>query len=763
MFSQRINIAIIGIFALLLAGSIYAMKNLSFVYDFESFYPEHNEVIEFYDFFREQFEPSDNFVMIGVQRNEGTIFDSTFLAKLDQFTHELDSALPTIVNVESITTLKRPLVAAGAIGQIPVVRINRPEKYQQDSAKIAADPRVIYRFVDPEMKSTAVLLKTQTTMTLRETYDLQETLDEVVAKYDFDEDYIAGRFYYQAIFSKRSKNEFLLYTVFSAAIMFIVLTLLFKKFWGVVLSTITVLVGMGIFIGLLGVLKFELDPMANLFPILMVIVGISDVIHIMTKYIDEHNKGIGRKRAIRVTVREIGMATFLTSATTAIGFASLITSDMPPLQSFGLMSAVGVLMVYGTVLLLAPSLLSLMDISKIIRRKKKKGVWDKLMQRTYLFTWRQQNRILVVAVLFIGICILGINQIGTDTHVRSSFPRYGEVIKDFDFLEEGYGGVRNMDIAIIPADSAPVTDYAILKQIDTLEQHLAQKAVMGSPLSPTMFYKTINQGRHGDNPDYYELPDSESEYRKVHRLVNRAPQSSFNILLSEDRKYGRLTMKYPDVGSDSGKVIRKDLRTWIDQHTDTSVVRFELTGTPLVFDKNSDNVRGNMAQGLGIAFLLVSLLMVLLFRNIKMLFISLIPNVIPLLFGGALIGFFGIELDASTSIIFALAFGIAVDDTIHFLSKFKLEIDKGKMVRTAIRATYRESGKAICLTTLILFLGFSILVTSAYPPTFYIGLLLSAVLLIALITDLLVAPVLIYKLMGYDTVYASKKRHKKPS
>lgn len=750
MFSKRINVALIVLFGLLLVGSIYSTRYLSFVYDFQAFYPKDSKIVQFYEFFSDQFEPSDNFVMIGVKRSKGSVFDSTFLSQVDQLVTEASDSVPYVLDVQSITNIQRPVVAAGVVAQVPVVHLRQPSRYPSDSSKITGDPRVMNRFVSADMTSLAVLLKTPHEMTLRETYKLQEGLDNLVKRFQFDEEFVAGRFYYQAVFSKHSKYEFLLYTGFAAVIMFLILALLFRRVWGVVLSATTVLVGLGLFIGFLGIQHMELDPMANLFPVLMVIVGISDVIHIMSKYIDEHGKGIGRQRAIRITVREIGMATFLTSATTAIGFASLLTSDIPPMRSFGLLAATGVLLTYVTVILLAPAFLSLFDIRKIIKKRLKKGksIWDKAMQWTYLYTWRNQRTITIGAVFFVLFCLVGIFQIGTDIHMRGSFLPSGRLLSDFDFIETEFGGVRNIDIAILPADSMKATNPEVLRETDSLEKYLSTIPALKSPLSPTTFYKTLNQAQHGDNPEFYRLPKSEPEYRRIDRLMNRAPNSIFNVLLSPDKHFGRLTMKYPDIGSDSGRVLRKQINSWIDRNLDTSTVKFEITGTTEIFDKNNDNVRTSMMQGFGLAFLLVSLLMALLFRNLKMLFISLIPNIIPLLFAGALLGYLGIELDASTSIIFALAFGIAVDDTIHFLSKFKLELSKGKYVREAIRYTYKESGKAICLTTVILVLGFGILITSAYPPTHYIGLLLSAVLVTALLADLFVTPVLIYMLMG---------------
>ena len=750
MRGRVLNYGIIGLFAVLLGFAIWQAQFLRFNYDFEAFFPQDDEVLDFYNFFRQQFEPDDNFVIVALPSPAGSVFDTTFLQRIDRLTHRLDSSVPYVLEAQSITTLKRPIIAAGTVLELPAVHLHNAEKLRKDSIKLASDPRVVDRLLSGDLQSVAIVLKTEKRLSLQDAYAMRDSIYTAVEEGQFKQVRYAGRSFYQSVLADKAKEEFIFYTALSAAIVFIILILLFKKFWGVFIALMSVLTSMGLFIGFLALIGRELDPMSNLFPILMIIVGISDVIHIMSKYIDEQNKGIGRKRAIQVTIREVGLATFLTSATTAIGFASLLTSNILPIRTFGATAAAGVFIAYGSIITLTPALISLFEVHNIIRTKRKRSFWDSLMQRFFWFSYRQQRAIWVGAIVFIGICILGISQVSTDTHLSNSFPRHDKVRADFQFLETDFGGVRNMEFAILPQDSLTMNNHAVLLATATLEEQLQTYPSLSSPISPATVYRTLHQASKGDNPAYYTVPDDASTFTRLQRYAARAPASAMNVLQSEDGKYGRLTMKFTDVGSDSSKALRKDITAWIGQNIDTSLVQFEITGTALLFDKNSDYVRDSMISGLGLAFLIVSLLMALLFRNWKMVVISLIPNIIPLLVSGALIGYLGIELDAATSIIFAIAFGIAVDDTIHFLSKFKLELNKGQKIVHAIRTTFRESGKAITLTTIILFFGFMILISSSYPPTFYVGLLISITLLSALIADLLLIPVLIYTFMGKD-------------
>lgn len=231
-------------------------------------------------------------------------------------------------------------------------------------------------------------------------------------------------------------------------------------------------------------------------------------------------------------------------------------------------------------------------------------------------------------------------------------------------------------------------------------------------------------------------------------MANRLPENSSAVLLSKDKKKTRITSRMLDMGADSIRQVKQQIDSWIAENTDPSVATYQQTGTGLILDKNAEYVRRNLIVGLGVAVLIVSLLMALLFRNWRMVIISLVPNIFPLLLAGALLGFIGVELDAGISIVFAVVFGIAVDDTIHFLSKYQLSRRKGMDLEAALHTTFMETGKAICLTTVILFFGFLVLLFSIHPPSLNVGLLISLTLFSALFSDLLLMPPLIRWLEG---------------
>jgi len=216
-----------------------------------------------------------------------------------------------------------------------------------------------------------------------------------------------------------------------------------------------------------------------------------------------------------------------------------------------------------------------------------------------------------------------------------------------------------------------------------------------------------------------------------------------NVLVNDDGTKTRITSRVHDIGADSIKMLGQRIERWAEANIDQDVIQFKLTGTGLIIDKNAEYIRANLLQGLGVATLIIAGLMALLFWNLRMVLISLIPNIFPLVIGGAFLGFTGVELEAGVSIVFSVIFGIAVDDTIHFLSKFKLARSKGLLLEDALRTTFIEAGKPIILTPVILFFGFLVMLFSIHPPSVTVGWLISLTLLTAVACDLFLIPVLI--------------------
>ncbi len=732
-------------FALLTGISVYYAFNLQFSFSLEQFFPKGDEDLEFYLEFQKEFGADVNFLLVALEREEG-VFEQSFLEDAKAFTLEA-LRLPHVAESQSLVTMEKPIKTPFAITTVPLIHIDDPSRYEKDKQQTLNDKRFVNSFITSDACTMVVALKLKGTLDIEASDEMMTALKESVSKYSFDNHYFLGSAYFQNEMVDMQKREVVATSIFSGILVTFVMFWVFRRFWGMSIALLSIAMGLVLFFGFLGFTGRPLNAMAALYPLLMIIVGTSDVIHIMSKYIDELRKGNNQKESIRIAIKEIGLATLLTSVTTAIGFLTLATSRVDPIREFGINAAIGVGVAYITVILFTTACISFFPSEKLIRIGRTQKKWDSLMVATNEFTKKYHRSIIMGAVLTAVLCGIGIMNISTNYRIESNLPIGKKITEDFFFFEKNLTGFRPMDIAVFAQGDYKADDFEVLQQINKVEQHIERYTSIQSVTSITDVYKSINQMYGGNRAEAYLLPSEEGRYRKYKKLTNKVAKDLTASMISNDQKKARISTRLKDIGSDSIKVIESQISHWISQNTDSSIVTFKATGTGLILDKNAAYIRRNLLQGLGIAVFIISLLMAFLFKTWRMTLISLIPNIFPLLLAGAMLGYLGIELDAGISIIFAIIFGIAVDDTIHFLSKFKLSLNKGLSIEESLHTTFVETGKAICLTSLILFFGFLVLLTSIHPPSVTIGLLISMTLISAVVSDLLLIPVMIRWLM----------------
>lgn len=739
--NKNTRIASLTFFAIWTIISAIAVFNLKFSFSFDQFFPKGDEDLAFFQEFLEDFEADDNFMLIAVRRQDG-VFEQQFLEQFHELTLQ-SRTLPHVNNTQSLTKFSYPIKTPFAVTTVPAIHIEQPDRYERDRAKILQDERLVYNLISEDATTLVIALETVADIGFDESAELLDAMHAMVASYDFEEYHFLGRAYFQKELVEMQQREVMMSTFVSATLVALIMFWIFRRPIGILIALTSIGLGLLLFMGLLSLLGRELNAMAALYPVLMVIVGTSDVIHIMSKYVDELKKGIDRRTAIRTTIREIGMATLLTSATTAIGFATLVTSKVGPIRDFGINAAIGVLVAYVTVIGFTTVLLYMCRADQIIKLGRGEAFWTTFMNKWYQLTVSHPRRIALGALATIALCGWGISMITTNYSVISNLPRGEKITEDFLFFEQHLTSFRPMDISVTARDGYKANDYAVLKEMAKVETFLNEQAAIQGVTSYTTIYKSINQMFNSNKTEAYLFPDDERTFKKYRRYADQIPQTGMGVLISKSEEKARISSRIKDIGSENIKTLGLRIDEFIAENVDSEVAEFRRTGTGVILDKNAEYIRVSLLQGLGIAIVIVSILMAVLFKNVRMLLISLAPNILPLLLAGALLGFIGIELEAGVSIIFAVIFGIAVDDTIHFLSKYKLSRGKGMSVEAALHTTFLETGKAICLTTIILFFGFLVMLFSIHPPSVTVGLLISLTLFSALIADLMIIPLLI--------------------
>ena len=739
-FFYKYRRAFIILFTFLAIGSAFLLPQVKFNFSFEQFFPQGDKDLEFFQNFVEEFETDDNFLLIALENDNG-VFDSTFLENIKAFALEC-KAMDDVRSVQALPLFRYPVMTPFGPNSVSALHWDDPERLAQDSIRLVEDERVRYNLLNKDATATAVVLKTIDGMQIDGSKTFMKAIYKALDGHNLDQYYMLGRAYFQTELSDMQFREITISTIISGILISLIMIALYKKPWSIFIALSSIGIGLVLFLGLLTLLNRELTIMAALYPVLMLIVGTSDVVHIMTKYFDELKKGFKRKEAIRTTIKQIGLATLLTSLTTAAGFATLLSSRIGPIRDFGVNSAIGVVLAYVVVIFFTCPLLTLFTKSQLVPEDISRDRWPGWMLQFYEWTNRRRREVFISFIAFLVLSAWGISLIHTNYAIEENLPRGQKITEDFQYFEEEFAGFRPLEIAAFIGEDYEVYDYEVLRSINDLQDYIISKDEIQTAFSLSTMVKSINQMNNSNRPDAYVFP-AEEDFGKARRLMNRTKVSGLDLLISKDKRKTRISSKIKDIGSENIGVLGDDIDQWIATNIDSNVVQFKQTGTGIILDKNSEFVRESLLSGLGIALIIVSVLMGLLFRRFKVLLLALIPNIIPLLFAAALLGFFNVALEAGISIVFAIIFGIAVDDTIHFLSKYKLAMDELKDQEAALLVSYKEAGKAIIFTSIILFFGFLVLLFSSHPPSVTIGSLISVTLLSALVADLTILPVLI--------------------
>jgi predicted RND superfamily exporter protein len=734
-----------GAVLIALLGGFFLTK-LSFIFDFEQFFPEGDPDLAFFRDFIEEFESDDNFLLLAIE-NEPSVFDSSFLESF----HQLSLAMrevPHVEKVQSLTMMDYPIKTPFGISAIPIIHRKTPSRYDSDRRKVLNDKRFAGNMISEDATSMTIAIKTIEQIGLEDSHALIGGIYDKLEEAGIEDYHMLGRAYFTSEIVKIQGRELILVFFAAGILVIFILIVLFKRPIGVAVALASIGLALLYFMEVLGMMGAKLNAMSAFYPVLMLIVGTSDVIHIMSKYVDELKKGREKRDAMITTIRQIGMATLLTSATTAVGFASLMTSKVALIREFGMHSAIGVVIAYITTIIFTTSLLSMFTVEQIIKEDPSgQNVWDRLLGKSWPWVMKNQRSISLVTLVSVLLCLYGITLIDTNYTISGNLPKGAKVTEDFLYFEDQFSGFRPLEFAIFAQDDYEADDYEVVKEVSRLEDHLYTYPDIKSIVSQATLYKSLEQMSNSNRQDAFTFPSSKAKYKRYKRMLDRFPMEDNMVMISKDRKKTRISSRIGDIGAERIKEQGVEIDAWVEANIDPDIIKVKRTGTGLIVDKNSLYVRDSLLYGLGLALIIVSVLMGFLFKDLKMLFISLVPNIIPILFAAALLGYMGIDLEAGISIVFAIVFGIAVDDTIHFLSKYKLSRNAGMSVDDALAITFKETGKAIIFTTIILFFGFMIMLFSSHPPSQSIGLMISITLITALLYDLTILPVLIRKFL----------------
>ena len=456
----------IALFSLLAIGSAFLLPQVKFNFSFEQFFPQGDKDLEFFQNFVEEFETDDNFLLIALENEDG-VFDSTFLERVKAFALEC-KAMEDVQTVQALPLFRYPVMTPFGPNSVAALHWDDEVRLQQDSLRLINDERVRYNLLNKDGTATAVVLKTIDGMQIDGSKTFMKVIYSALDNHQLDQYYMLGRAYFQTELSAMQFREILVSTIISGFLISLIMIVLYKKPWSIFVALSSIGIGLILFLGLLTLLDRELTIMAALYPVLMLIVGTSDVVHIMTKYFDELKKGFKKKEAILTTIKQIGLATLLTSLTTAAGFATLLSSRIGPIRDFGVNSAIGVVLAYVVVILFTCPLLTLFTKSQLVPEDISRDKWPGWMLQFYEWTNRKRREVFIAFMAFLVLSAWGISLIHTNYAIEENLPRGHKITEDFQYFEEEFAGFRPLEIATFIGDDYKLYDYEVLKSIHEL-------------------------------------------------------------------------------------------------------------------------------------------------------------------------------------------------------------------------------------------------------------------------------------------------------
>ena len=584
----------------------------------------------------------------------------------------------------------------------------------------------------------------------------------------FEEDtgikvYTSGMPYIRTLNAQNIIDEIGLFVGAALLVTSLLFFFFFRSIRATIIAMFTVIIGVMWAFGILGLLEYEITVLTALIPPLIIVIGIPNCIFLINKYQQEIKLHGNKAKSLQRVITKVGNATLMTNLTTASGFATFILTNSLLLKEFGMVASINIITIFLLSLFIIPIIYSYLPAPKDKHLKHLGKNWIiQFVNWTEHMVKNHRIAIYVISVSILCISIIGINNIGISGSIIEDMPKKTGFFKDIKFFEKEFEGIMPLEVLIDTKRKKGVLSLASLKRMDKLQNYIDEVPELSKPLSVVELVKFSKQAYYNNNPEYYQLPNSQertflltyanSGTKKTHFLENYVDSTG---------QFARITTFMKDTETERFDRIEEDLNSEIKKIFPIERYNVILTGKALVFQKGTKYLVNNLILSLSLAVFLIALFMAWMFRSFKMILVSLIPNLLPLIITAGLMGYIGVPIKPSTILVFSIAFGISVDDTIHFLAKYRQELITNKWkIRKSVYAALKETGVSMLYTSIVLFFGFSVFAISSFGGTVALGILVSITLLFAMLSNLLLLPSL---LLSLERSIANKKTLKEPS
>jgi len=701
---------------------------------------ENDPDIEYYDEFREVFG-NDEFFVIAFRKEEG-IFTPENLRLLDDLTYELEG----IQDAEDVTSLANVDDIIGGEDFFEVRRFldyipDDPAELEEIKARAIGNPLYLNNLISKDGTTAAIMI---------EAFDLPEDegyrrrliekAREVLDGYKdrVDAFHLAGWTYTNFYLSRAVKKDVATFIPVSYFFIALAIWLVFRNVILTALGFANIMVCVGSVMGLFGLTGITLNNVTAIIPSMVMALALCDTVHIFS-HMEKRvlaEAGGDRRIALAHVLKRVVVPSFLTTLTTAVGFLSLGVSDIPPIRDFAWIASAGMLFEFVFSFFFLPPLLLLFKPERIYQEYGGKSLLAGLLRRNYRLVSR-----IPFAVSFLGLVLLLASgwfayNVKVETNLVGFFKESLPIRKSLDFVETHLGGVDSLDVSLRSDTLDAFKDPENLAVVEAIQRYTESLHGVDQAFSFVDFLKDMNESFHNENPQYYRIPDSRDMVAQYLLLYDA---EDIENVINNTYDHARIGLRISlHKSSEQARLVR-EIESFI-QAIDLRGLDVRVTGRSLKEVKTIDALVEGQVYSLALATVIITLIMFLALRSIALGFLSILPNMFPIIINFGIMGAAAIALDTGTALIAAVAIGIAVDDTIHFLTEYKERRGLGMPIPRAVQAVLFLKGRALLSSSIILSIGFSVLILSSFQPTMNFGFLTAIIMLTALIGDVFFLP-----------------------
>jgi len=574
---------------------------------------------------------------------------------------------------------------------------------------------------------------------------------------------VSGMPYIRTMNAQNIIDEIGLFVGLALAVTALIFFFFFRSVRATMITLLVVSICVTWAFGFIGLFRYEITVLMALIPPLIIVIGVPNAIFLINKYQQEVKKHGNQAKSLQRVISKVGNATLMTNVTTASGFATFIFTKSQLLKEFGIVASINIIGIFLVALFIVPIVYSFLPLPKEKHLKHLERRWiDTIVKSMESIVRNHRISVYAVTIVLIIVSMIGIFMIKVSGSIIEDMPKGEQFYKDIVFFEEEFGGIMPLEIIIDTKKEKGVMNLGTLKRMNELEETIDEIPQLSKSISVLNIVKYSKQAFYGGNPKFYQLPTNQEKNWILSYAKNATSNTNLlNSYVDSTGRYARITTFMKDIGTDKMEIIEERVQQKIDKEFPKENYHVSMTGKALVFLKGTNYLINNLVISLTLAIFLIAIFMAFLFRSFKMILISLIPNMFPLLITAGLMGYLGIPIKPSTILVFSIAFGISVDDTIHFLAKYRQELKANNWrIKQSVYNALRETGVSMFYTSIVLFFGFLVFTASSFGGTIALGGLVSITLLFAMASNLLLLPSL---LLSLEKTIANKDDFKEPA